>query len=299
MRWYLVHGNCSVFVEDGTTWFLTVHGDCEHLLPDHRCGIYETRPQVCRDYSNATCEYDGDGRHDRLFECAEQLLEYAEAVLPPVGAVRPEDLTSVPPPRTRRRCCRSSTSFSPSRPRSLGVRPVPRPHQTADAPRVPRRAARRGRGCGNPSSTPRRACSAATGSARSTRRRWSTRRSCSARATPRPAGQETAKQTFRFDGQRRPRRGPAVRPDGAVRAIRRPARRSSSARRSSATTSPPSGGGERPQKGRYREFVQCDFDTIGTTGVAADAETVCVIHDLLATISRVGAAVLRRVRRSG
>ena len=43
--------------------------------------------------------------------------------------------------------------------------------------------------------------------------------------------------------------------------------------------------GERPQKGRYREFVQCDFDTIGTTGAAADAETVCVIHDLLAAIS--------------
>ncbi|MFH5802490.1 histidine--tRNA ligase [Alienimonas sp. DA493] len=43
--------------------------------------------------------------------------------------------------------------------------------------------------------------------------------------------------------------------------------------------------GERPQKGRYREFVQCDFDTIGATGIAADAETVCVIHDLLSAIS--------------
>ncbi len=43
--------------------------------------------------------------------------------------------------------------------------------------------------------------------------------------------------------------------------------------------------GERPQKGRYREFVQCDFDTIGTTGVAADAETVCVIHHLMSVIS--------------
>ena len=44
--------------------------------------------------------------------------------------------------------------------------------------------------------------------------------------------------------------------------------------------------GERPQKGRYREFVQCDFDTIGTDGVVADAETVCVIHDLLDGVSR-------------
>jgi histidyl-tRNA synthetase len=38
--------------------------------------------------------------------------------------------------------------------------------------------------------------------------------------------------------------------------------------------------GERPGKGRYREFWQCDFDTIGTTSNAADIETVLVINDL-------------------
>lgn len=39
--------------------------------------------------------------------------------------------------------------------------------------------------------------------------------------------------------------------------------------------------GENTQRGRYREFMQCDFDTIGTTSSAADIETVLVIHDLL------------------
>ncbi len=39
--------------------------------------------------------------------------------------------------------------------------------------------------------------------------------------------------------------------------------------------------GERPQKGRYREFMQCDFDTIGTLSGVADIETVLVIHDLM------------------
>ena len=42
--------------------------------------------------------------------------------------------------------------------------------------------------------------------------------------------------------------------------------------------------GENTQRGRYREFMQCDFDTIGTKSVAADAETVLVIHDLLRAI---------------
>jgi histidyl-tRNA synthetase len=40
--------------------------------------------------------------------------------------------------------------------------------------------------------------------------------------------------------------------------------------------------GERPAKGRFREFVQCDFDTIGTESALADAETAQVIHDALA-----------------
>jgi len=41
---------------------------------------------------------------------------------------------------------------------------------------------------------------------------------------------------------------------------------------------------EKPQKGRYREFMQCDFDTIGTQSNAADVETLLVIHDLFAAI---------------
>ncbi len=38
--------------------------------------------------------------------------------------------------------------------------------------------------------------------------------------------------------------------------------------------------GENTQRGRYREFMQCDFDTIGTQALAADIETALVIHDL-------------------
>jgi histidyl-tRNA synthetase len=38
--------------------------------------------------------------------------------------------------------------------------------------------------------------------------------------------------------------------------------------------------GENVQRGRYREFMQADFDTIGTLAIAADVETALVIHDL-------------------
>jgi len=36
---------------------------------------------------------------------------------------------------------------------------------------------------------------------------------------------------------------------------------------------------ENTQKGRFREFLQCDIDTVGTTSVFADAEILAIIND--------------------
>ena len=41
---------------------------------------------------------------------------------------------------------------------------------------------------------------------------------------------------------------------------------------------------DRPQKGRFREFYQCDVDTIGTTSPVADAECIAVVYDTLMTL---------------
>lgn len=50
--------------------------------------------------------------------------------------------------------------------------------------------------------------------------------------------------------------------------------------------------GERPQKGRYREFVQCDADLIGAVHPAADAEVLTMFHRALAALE-VGDCLLR------
>lgn len=42
--------------------------------------------------------------------------------------------------------------------------------------------------------------------------------------------------------------------------------------------------GETPTAGRFREFMQCDFDILGTTSNAADVEIALVINDLLAAL---------------
>ncbi len=41
---------------------------------------------------------------------------------------------------------------------------------------------------------------------------------------------------------------------------------------------------DRPGKGRFREFVQCDLDTLGSVSVLADAEALCAQHDAIAEL---------------
>lgn len=42
--------------------------------------------------------------------------------------------------------------------------------------------------------------------------------------------------------------------------------------------------GERPQKGRFRQFYQCDADIVGVRGTAADAEVMSVVNTALRTL---------------
>ena len=54
---------------------------CNH----HSCKIYQSRPQICRDYTTKECEYDDDWTYDFYLETAEQVAEYTEAILQEPG----------------------------------------------------------------------------------------------------------------------------------------------------------------------------------------------------------------------
>jgi len=82
IRWYLLHDRAAVFIEDDV-WYLLVHTKCKHLGDDNLCQRYESRPQICRDYTTKKCEYEDDWVYDHYFETSEQVGEYAEAVLGP------------------------------------------------------------------------------------------------------------------------------------------------------------------------------------------------------------------------
>jgi histidyl-tRNA synthetase len=54
---------------------------------------------------------------------------------------------------------------------------------------------------------------------------------------------------------------------------------------------------ERPGKDRYREFVQCDLDTLGSGSPLADAEVLCAHHDAVAELGIGEFRVLLNSRR--
>jgi histidyl-tRNA synthetase len=53
---------------------------------------------------------------------------------------------------------------------------------------------------------------------------------------------------------------------------------------------------DRPGKGRYREFIQCDLDTLGSTSAMADAEVICAVHAALAELGVPGFRILLNSR---
>ncbi|NQU22387.1 MAG: YkgJ family cysteine cluster protein [Candidatus Nealsonbacteria bacterium] len=82
IRWYLLHERATIFTEDDC-WYLLVHNRCKSLRDDNLCGVYETRPEICRDYTTKNCEYEDSWVYDHYWETPEQVEEYAEAVLGP------------------------------------------------------------------------------------------------------------------------------------------------------------------------------------------------------------------------
>ena len=78
LLWQVSHLNTQLYKDDDG-WFLLVNNRCMHLQPGGLCGIYEQRPQVCRDHSNDDCEFEGpcgDDDFELYFRDYASLLAY-------------------------------------------------------------------------------------------------------------------------------------------------------------------------------------------------------------------------------
>jgi uncharacterized protein len=70
--WYLYHKNICIYAE-GDEWMVQIEARCQHYQDDHKCAIYETRPQICRDYDETSCEINAEEVGNVFYNPAEYL----------------------------------------------------------------------------------------------------------------------------------------------------------------------------------------------------------------------------------
>lgn len=80
--WYLYHEKVSVYRDGDGSWNVQFESRCRHLQSDLLCAIYESRPHICRDFDEQTCEVNTTG--GRTFEDAQTFLDYLRAEHPRV-----------------------------------------------------------------------------------------------------------------------------------------------------------------------------------------------------------------------
>ena len=57
LLWQVSHQNVKLYKDDDG-WTLLVDGKCQHLQVNGDCGIYDERPDICREHTNDYCEFD-------------------------------------------------------------------------------------------------------------------------------------------------------------------------------------------------------------------------------------------------
>jgi Fe-S-cluster containining protein len=103
LLWYVYHEGVSLYVNEDE-WMVQFETTCKHLQADYRCGVYATRPHICREFSEQNCEINtGDDGH--TFYTAAEFMTYLQGTRPRVHRVLEKNFA--PPVEA----ARSPTSF--------------------------------------------------------------------------------------------------------------------------------------------------------------------------------------------
>jgi Fe-S-cluster containining protein len=85
LLWYIYHGGVSLYVNEDE-WMVQFETTCQYLQPDYRCGIYHTRPHICREFSEQDCEVN-TGDDGLTFYTATQFMAHLQQTRPRVHAM--------------------------------------------------------------------------------------------------------------------------------------------------------------------------------------------------------------------
>lgn len=75
--WHLYHEGVSIYRDGDDEWMVQFESRCRHLLVDNKCGIYDKRPHICREYSEVSCEVNSEGTGTTFYAPGEFLAYLA------------------------------------------------------------------------------------------------------------------------------------------------------------------------------------------------------------------------------
>ncbi|MFH1761516.1 MAG: YkgJ family cysteine cluster protein [bacterium] len=78
IRWFILHKNVWIYIDDSNDWYLQFDSPCEKLDSSGLCAHYPLRPEICRKYSAEECTHNskaGDP-HKVTIKCEKDLDNY-------------------------------------------------------------------------------------------------------------------------------------------------------------------------------------------------------------------------------
>jgi Fe-S-cluster containining protein len=85
LLWYLYHNGVSLYLNDDS-WMVQFETTCRYLTADRRCGVYATRPHICREFSEKECEVN-TGDDGQTFYDSTAFMAYLKLAKPRVYAL--------------------------------------------------------------------------------------------------------------------------------------------------------------------------------------------------------------------
>ena len=81
-RWFLLHRDVQIIVEQDGSWWLKLRAVCQKLDENNLCEIYRNRPLPCREFSEKTCPVNDKSNESLIvFDSVKDMDSYIESVV--------------------------------------------------------------------------------------------------------------------------------------------------------------------------------------------------------------------------
>jgi Fe-S-cluster containining protein len=77
--WYINHKNVVVYQDFDDAWNVEFETPCLHMTEKGYCGVYNERPDICREYSQDECLKYGEGEICKIiFKTKQDVIDYVQ-----------------------------------------------------------------------------------------------------------------------------------------------------------------------------------------------------------------------------